>query len=416
MKTNIKKTELLSKTEFHKRIFAFLVTGLTVFVLTCLIWPFSVTTFRSVASIKLEGEADAAASDKLESTLSEILNQETTDERLESLVAQIEAAGKPQTKQIEFRDHDSIRNALMMGINRHSRGLTVLLGYDGQGAADERELVNLLTARVAQRLNQGSSYVDGQPISAELTFDERNKVKQLKAAQDQSLDEATWIVDQIETELGYVKKSLAQVGTSIESQDSNSTPFQYASSTRKVSTSIDPVEMSTTIGAIDVQPLRSILTDIRTRTDIQTTLLSKHEKAGTHSVKNLKTSQTRPINGTPSIPSTILLGMFSLVVATMVALSLDPFVSKGFESSNSLEAKLGVPIVAEIQQNEDSSTTEKKQTTPWANRVAHYSGLCLFGIFVVVAGFILINSEVRETFFENPLYGCAKIIRIFAGY
>ena len=358
---------------------------------------------------------------KLESTLSTILNEETTDERLESFIAQIEAAGKPQSKKIEFRDHDSIRSALMMGINRHSHGLTVLLGYDGQGASDERELVNLLTARVAQRLSQGSNFVDGQPITAELTFDEQNTVQQIKAAQNQSIDEATWIVDQIESELGYVKQSLTHVGSSSnfgesESQTSSGTPFQYASSSRTISEPIDPVDISTTIGSIDIHPLREILTDIRTRSDVQANLLSKHEKTGDHSVKKLKSSQTRPINGSPGLASAVLLGLLSIVIAMTVALRLDPFVSRGFDSSNSLEAKLGVPIVAEIQQHHDTSSTKSKQAVPWANRIAHYSGLCLFGVFVVVAGFILVNSEVRETFFENPLYGCAKIVRIFAGY
>ena len=361
---------------------------------------------------------DVPAVDELELNVKNILNEETTDERLESLITQIEAAGKPSSKQIEFHDHDSIRDSLMMGINESKNGLTVLLGYDGNGRADERELVNLLTARVAHRLDRGE-LTSGQQLTTQLSLEEQASADQLKAAQNQSIDEATWIVDQIENDLSNVKQTLSLAGDTAsrfrnDTKTEGASPFQYASSSSIVSA---PAEATSSIEAIDVQPLRTILTDIRNRSDYQASLLLKQERANNELlVDELKTSQTIPINGTPSIASTILLGLLALVVASVVAIKFEPFAERGFESSNRIENRLGIHNVAEIRESDTENHESEKVSVPWSNRTAQIAGLALFGIFVVVAGFVLVDSEVRETFFDNPLYGCAKIVRIFAGY
>ena len=45
-----------------------------------------------------------------------------------------------------------------------------------------------------------------------------------------------------------------------------------------------------------------------------------------------------------------------------------------------------------------------------------FSKIFLVAITVVVIGFVLIDSSIRESFFQNPFDGVAKIFRVFFGY
>jgi hypothetical protein len=374
------------------------------------------------------GSVGDDAKSKLQDELAHLIKEETTNERIEAIVAQIESAGKLRSKQLEFRDHDSIRESLQVGIYDREQGYEFLIGYDGEGGEDERELVHLLTTRIAHRFDPiGNSDIAQELIDNQL-LESPGSLDDFQAAQNKSVDEATWLVDQIENDLESAKHSLAQIGNpsgqvDMHSEESvpGSSPFQYASNKKVV---VDTGQVTSVIDSIDIQSLRSTLIEIRQRVDFQTDLLRQETMAKQtsphpekHVVKRLRATETQPINGTPSLPSLILIGLFSLVIGATVSVNLRPFTNLGFENTKSIEQTLGVPVVAELR-SLDSNVGSESETgkIPWANRVVKIAGLSLFGIFVVVAGFVLINSEVRNSFFENPLFGCAKIIRIFAGY
>ena len=125
-----------------------------------------------------------------------------------------------------------------------------------------------------------------------------------------------------------------------------------------------------------------------------------------------------PVNGSPGLAGIFLIAFFSIGVGTIVAWNIEPFENRGFDKVESVAKKLGVPIVATIKAKSGlgSGDSSVASTANWSNRITTWSSLVLFGVFVVVAGFVLINSEVRESFFENPFYGFANILRIFVGY
>jgi hypothetical protein len=134
-------------------------------------------------------------------------------------------------------------------------------------------------------------------------------------------------------------------------------------------------------------------------------------------VNKLNTSRTLPNNGAPNSSGLLLVSLISLLIGATVAMKIDPFTSRGFDNPAAVEARLGVPVIAELKNNATSTELPAMSfVTLNANRVAKASGIVLFGIFVVVLGFVVVNTDVRLTFFENPLYGCAKIVRLFTGY
>jgi hypothetical protein len=116
----------------------------------------------------------------------------------------------------------------------------------------------------------------------------------------------------------------------------------------------------------------------------------------------------------------LALGAFAGLIGTVIAGHYEPFAVRGFSGVETVGKSLGIPVLATIGANERSGAKSGEgpdsSGMSWANRVVKAAGLILFGIFVVIVGFILINSEVREAFFDNPFFGCAKIVRIFAGY
>ncbi|MFT5301927.1 MAG: hypothetical protein ACI87E_004432 [Mariniblastus sp.] len=425
--TENQKSGLLARDETQRRIRAFVTTSLACFILGCLIWPLTVTSFRSVGGISLAGGTGEQAKSELQEMVSRIIHEETTDSHLDAIVSQIDAAGKLASKQIEFRDHESIRQSIRIEVNDKPDGFDFLLGYDGRGGEDERALVNLLTARVAHRLNPASNSLAGLQLETEFAVDNPNSLKIFKTAQNKSIDEATWLTDRIESDLNLIKHSLVGIGNasfSVASAGANGeaehSPFQYASSKKPV---LSTRELNNAIAAIDISSLRYVLSDIRDRVDSQAGLIeqkfeSEDGVGATRLVVNkLNTSRTLPNNGAPNSSGLLLVSLISLLIGATVAMKIDPFTSRGFDNPAAVEARLGVPVIAELKNNATSTELPAMSfVTLNANRVAKASGIVLFGIFVVVLGFVVVNTDVRLTFFENPLYGCAKIVRLFAGY
>lgn len=420
-----KINQIAAKAEKTKRINAFAVTSLCGFVLSCLIWPLTASEFRSVAAIHVAVGKDVQSRAQLEQSLARIIREETLDDRLETIVSQIEVAGKLHSKQIEFRDHVSMREALHVSIGERDYGYDFRLAFDGQGGEDEQELVKMLALRIAIRLNP--DLTTRSPKESESKASAQSLVR-LQSQQAQSFEMATWIVDQIGNDLKSVKLTLSRLGdgaAGLANDASENTTagsqFQFASSKRVVEKTVD---LTNTIESIDLQSLRDVLDEMRKRMDAQTNLIKNDSPVlsgeGIDSriiVSNPNRVETRPLDSTPSGVGMCLLGLASVIIGSVVAWKLQPFESRGFENARSIGRVLGVPVVAQIRSIATSENTEtKKRRAAWANQVAMGSGLLLIGLFVAVAGFMLINPEVRDAFYENPMYGCTKIFRIFAGY
>ncbi len=425
LKTQNKINPIITKAKTIKRLNAFFVTGLCVFVLSCLFWPLSASDFRSIAAITVAASKNDQSKTQLEQALAQIIREETSDERLEAMVSQIEVAGKIHTRQIESRDHNSMRKALQISVSERDYGYDFRLGFDGLGGADEQELVKMLAQRIASRL---APETGGRRPSKSTLNKSIESLAQLQTQQARSFDLAKWIVDQIEDDLKSVKISLARMGdggaglaNDPDAANANGSQFQFASSRKVIG---DTGELQATIESIDLNSLREVLAEMQQRLDVQKNLINAQPpvssntlSAGQFLVGQPNRILTRPLDASPGSLGFFLVGLTSVIVGSIVALNFQPFECRGFENARSVGRVLGIPVVAQILAETTSENSEpKKRHVPWANRVSAIASLLLFGIFVVVAGFVLINPEVREAFYENPLFGCVQIIRMFAGY
>ena len=436
-KTDPHTSPIIAKAALRKRLYAFAITGLTVFVFTCLLWPLTVTGFRSVSAVNISGDMSGSEAE-LNNTFARLIRDETSNDSLDTIISQIESTGVMRSNRIEYRDHDWIRAALKVGLRSQASGCQFQLALDGEGGEDERQLVNILALRVAQRFGIDQQFNADQfvnhssPTGGNETVAKANDLESIRAEQLSSFEEVNWLLTQIDNDLATLKTTGAEFSTrptrlpSIQDRPSDvktGTEFHFASSSKTIS-ALDK-SLQQTLDSIDTKSLRLVLNEIENRIRNQQVMVEEvdafdvTEHGGkTFNVQSLNPSRTTPLHGIPSMGSLFLVGLFSALIGCAIARCYEPFEEKGFGTVESLSRMLGVPVVVELDSETESLINRGADSikASWSNRIVKISGLSLLGMLTVVFGFILTNSEVRHAFFENPLYGCARIFRIFAGY
>ena len=408
-------SSIIESTETRRRWVAFLITTAAVFVLLCSIWPLSIRGFRSSAALAIDRSVE-----KTDEQLREELNQavlaETSDSQLQSVVNAIEKSGKLRSERIEYRDFQTIRESIRVGLFKDQTERRYQIAYEGDGGSDERQLVDMLTYRVAQRLNLGGG---------------------ASGNVDESIEQLDWIVQQMNGDLGYVKQSLAQLNnpadsyghddqlTLEESSNLDSTPGSFHLASTKRDTSVTVTDIENSIDSIDIENLRNVVSGLKANLAGGNRDLGPLG-AGNSELQKMKPSKTLPINGVPSIPFLMLLGGFSVMIGSVVAWNCDPFSKKGFADKHNVKSRLNIPVLASLNltsPHQVSHDTEGNQTQSgenhsecFANRCVRIAGIFLICVIAIVFTFTLFNSEIRTAFFENPFLGAAKIVRAFIGY
>lgn len=407
---------IIESTETRRRWVAFLITAAAVFVLLCSIWPLSIRGFRSSAALAIDQSIE-----KTDEQLREELNQavvaETSDSQLQSVVDAIESSGKLRSERIEYRDFQTIRESIRVGLFKNKSQRRYRIAYEGDGGSDERQLVDMLTYRVAKRLNLGGGNSGNV---------------------DESIEQLDWIVQQMNGDLGFVKQALAQLNNPVESYghdgqltleessnlDSSQSSFRLASAKRDTTVTMNDIENS--IDSIDIENLNNVVSGLKANLSGGTADLGPLG-AGNPELQKMKPSKTLPINGVPSVPFLLLLGGFSVMIGSVVAWNCDPFSKKGFTNKHNVKRKLDIPIIGSLNLNSPHQTSlaadgqpseleEQVNNDCFANRCVRVAGIFLICVLAIVFTFTLFNSEIRAAFFENPFLGAAKIVRAFIGY
>lgn len=386
----------IARFELRERVYAFLVTSAALFVIFCFLWPLSVTGFRSVSKIHVLPGTEAISQEQLETMLGEAVLMETEGNGLPSIIEQVAANGRLNSGQLEFLEQLSISDGIKFGVINRNQEYELSVVYDGQGSEDEQSMVNELCSRVANRLA-----IQSQQVAS-------NRVP-LK-----NLEQADWIAQQIANDLSVVKDGLKQYSTGTQlPKASGATPFHQASSTKVVSSA--PEDLKQTIDSIDVQSLRTVLKDLKDQVSGQERTSAAIGDGAGLVITSLTPAKTIPLRGVPGLGALLVMVALSGIVGTVVAGHFQPFAERGFADVEAIGKSLGIPVIAKLKSQAQASSKNSK-VMHWANRTVKVSGLVLFGMFVVVSGFILTNLEVRDAFFENPFFGLAKMIRVFVGY
>jgi len=182
-------SSLIENTQSRRRWVAFLITTAAAFVLLCSFWPLSIKGFRSSAALKI-GSSVEKSDEQLRQELSDAVLAETGDAELQAAIETIEKSGNLRSGKIEYRDFQTMRESLRIGLFEKQSARHYRIAYEGEGSSDERQLVDMLTYRVAKRLNlnPGNSGNVGE-----------------------SFEQLDWIVGQMEGDLGFVKQALRQL-------------------------------------------------------------------------------------------------------------------------------------------------------------------------------------------------------------
>ena len=182
---------MIAETGNKRRWIAFLKTSAAVFTLCCLIWPLSVSGFRTSSTMLVNGEGKTPQD--LESELSAAVRAQMNDENLEKFIQLIEDSDNLRSRAIEYRDFQTIRESVRIGHVESDLGPTLKIAYEGNGGDDERQLVNLISNRVYSELH-GST---GNLVASQ------SKIERFKQAE--------WLIDQMAEDLESVQGSLAQM-------------------------------------------------------------------------------------------------------------------------------------------------------------------------------------------------------------
>lgn len=420
MQTNNKNKSLMKTAELFKRGNAFVVTSLCVLLICILSWPLSVSSFRSLASIRVITNQSLNTKNELENRIAKIIESETTDEQLTELISKVASDQPLRSTPLETKNFELIRERLKCAISENEFGYDLELCIEGAGTRDELQLVSLLAERFSGLLQRG-------PTPERASKAELPAIMLIRKEQDERLELAQWMLDQIEKNISIAKDELdlansgaGQLASSSEESDTPSGAFHLASSRNKLVSIPKTKEL---ISEIDLESIKDVFSEIKQEAKSEANLIKRLITASTKKsdqspmmVAEPSLGVTRPLNVAPSMKTFGLLGLVSLGFGFVVAVRLDPFAARGFENARSIAKRLEVPVVAQIRwQVKNFHSEEKLPSLPWANRISILCGLVLLGIGVLVTGFVLINPAVRTAFYEDPLVGCSMIVRIFVG-
>lgn len=418
MQSNNKNKSLNRTAELFKRGNALVLTSMCVLLISVLTWPLSVTSFRSMASVRVISNQSPEIKTELQKRVQAIIEKETTDEGLASLLSKVSRVERLRSSPLETSNFDLIRERLKCALSENEMGYDIELCIEGGGTGDELQFVSLLAIQFSKMLQRAST--PRRDSKNELTA-----IMSIRLKQDERIELAQWMLEQAEkkflnarNELSSAKSGVGQLASSTKASDNSSGAFQLASSQKKTDAIFKTEEL---IGEIDLASIKNIFNEISEEADSEVALIQRMAKESTVDtgkgpmmVAEPSLGVMLPLNVAPSQATFGLLGIFSLCLGLMVAVLFDPYASRGFENARSIAKRLEVPVVAQIRfQVRNFNSEEKNPNVPWANRISMMCGLILLGIGVVVAGFVLISPTVRTAFYEDPLVGCSMIVRMF---
>ena len=129
-------------------------------------------------------------------------------------------------------------------------------------------------------------------------------------------------------------------------------------------------------------------------------------------VNSVSDASTVPVDNAPGIGHLLLIGLFSIGFGSVVSAYYRPELENlGFESTESAEHLLGLPVVASVTEDVDDSS----EPNSVANSVVRYCEVGLFGFFVLTVLLCFVQPELRDAFVENPIYGFSRMVGMFFG-
>lgn len=375
-----------------------LVVGVAIFIFVGLFWPVTSRGFRATTKIdfSLPGNVTSLSDrevKQLKSVLGQTIAKTLSGASFDSLITQTIRTGSVNSDEIEYRDLETIRNSIDLGFAFWPDGGRIEIGYRCAGRADQLRFLQLLGHRISTSVDQAYlDAVDGVTISQDVAAEK--------------FERAIWLARQLRSDLTEITAiQSAQGNRQARSGGTSSTPFKLASARK-----IDPT-IANEINADNVDALTQLLDDLQAHSEQIEFESSTFDVIGVTPVKTLA------IGATPG-----RFGMFALVLLSALAAGFVALYSMagnvGFASVDAVSDELGIPVIAVVNDSKaaGSNSTRERVFEKIAGQLIDVSKVFLLTVLLVVIGFSLLDPMVRESIFQNPFDGFAKIFKVFLSY
>lgn len=388
---NLPDTPVVRQASRNRTLLAFLITSIALFLAIGLTWPLTMGGYQSEGMIEFDNQelASLLANNALPSALKSVMNPDAMANRL----AQVRSNTGSRSPIFEAGNIEEIHRRISIGFRDASQyqKSRLRIVYSGSGTADEVRFIRSFTSDVARRLDYAANSIPGQNSIATKTH---------------PVDQAHWLVDQIEEGLTSARSQTAQLMAYSQATNHQSAFRNVGHVREPAKPNVDSLHQ--TLESVDVASLRGVITQLKT--DNGTLKQSGLVRFDAESVAN------RPLGAIPSPAAMLFAALLSIVFGGVVALNIHPFEEPGFENVDDVTEKLGVPVIGSLENGQ--SLVENHETpwkTNWANQTVRICGTVIAVIAILGIVFWLTSSEVRTSFGESWFHGFARIVWNLAG-
>lgn len=472
--SHLPQTQLLNRVSQRRKLLAFCTVGCTVFVLLSMLWPLSTRAYQSQSEIEFSIAKRQNATEDFESLLKTIVTRHTSSESIANLIQQNGLGGAPTVNQIKLAER--VRDQLNITIDRDRHSADALkIRVSLRGAATPREnyFVNALATTLAKdfmvsplasivpqheldageilsldqrremlydRANDLLAQIEGnlndaaEQLPAYPETDQEEYNASFAAMQRDSLDaelrdlvdqrgQATMLSGERSAAVAALDARISEKQNELSSLDVGSDQPELSSPFMKASFTLNRNTNAVAELKSNTETLRRAVSQL---TDVAARATAAAKSAGSgpaFSIEGVRGKVPAPVDGVPGKREMLLLMLASTLIAGIVSLTYKPFANCGFESLEQIEKRLGLNIVATLDNRhhyEEATgpgiaTEVIEHRVPRSNRiVAACQWLAFCGVMLTI-GFCLVNAGVREAFLENPFYGLARIIWTLKG-
>ena len=193
---NLPDTPVVRQASRNRTLLAFLITSIALFLAIGLTWPLTMGGYQSEGMIEFDNQelASLLANNALPSALKSVMNPDAMANRL----AQVRSNTGSRSPIFEAGNIEEIHRRISIGFRDASQyqKSRLRIVYSGSGTADEVRFIRSFTSDVARRLDYAANSIPGQNSLATKTH---------------PVDQAHWLVDQIEEGLTSARSQTAQL-------------------------------------------------------------------------------------------------------------------------------------------------------------------------------------------------------------
>ena len=319
----------------------------------------------------------------LEALVAKQVSSQLSGQKFDSLIWQTKRSGHVKSSAIEYFDHETINQNIGLGFAFNEESGQVKIEFTCEGHQDQLRFLQLLGQQVANSIDsffisKKNGLVAGAPLDTE------------------NFDRAIWLANQIQTDLNEIRNN---------QNGSAGNPYSLASA----SSLSNGQPLKNALNSIDTNSLLTLLNEIKTKT------LPTEANDATFSVYNVSPVKSRAINATPS--PLVLLGLIAMSCLVTGLVAMNQFAAKKPSVNvDSLSETLGIPVVAVLPTESTSKPSNDEFVSTVAQSLVTLSKFFLIFAAVVIVAFLILDNSIRESFFQNPFDGLAKIFGVFFGH